>query len=112
MNQNLFSIRDRIAEALANDLERERANEEAGQHEEDDLFLDENDEDYLSNEDEASDVENDLLIEPNVEDDSDEEEEDCGSVIGKENSNCFIGKDGTIWKKTTRTVVYVLVNIM
>ena len=46
---------------MANDLQRERVNEEAGQHEEDDPFFAEHN--YLPYEDDASDVENYLIIE-------------------------------------------------
>ncbi|KAK9685748.1 hypothetical protein QE152_g37706 [Popillia japonica] len=54
----------RVANAVANDLERERAAEETGELEEDDPFEDEdddNDVDYIPNENDA-DVENDLVI--------------------------------------------------
>lgn len=94
----------RVAEALANDLERERAIEEAVEHEEDDPFEeddDDNDADFLPNENDASDIEADLEIEPNIEHDSDEEEEeyDCGMETQNNNNNCFFGKDGTVWHK-------------
>ncbi|KAK9679234.1 hypothetical protein QE152_g40185 [Popillia japonica] len=79
----------RIANAVANDLERERAAEETGELEEDDPFENEDDDkdvDYIPNKNDASDVENDLVIEPNIEPDTDQDEEECDSLIDERNA--------------------------
>lgn len=90
----------RIAEALANDLEHERAVEEGDEIEQ---FADEqyDDLDYFPNENDASDIENNLVIEPNESCDSEDDEEELPSQTVQQHSaeEYFYGKDGTKWNK-------------
>lgn len=96
----------RLANALANDLQRERDAEEIEESEDEDLYrLDFNDlhnMDYLPEED-ASDIEQEDIIEANEILDSDDDDEgnmhdETQQSIAADDA-CFYGKDGTKWYK-------------
>lgn len=92
----------RLAEALANELERERAAEEVVANDEIDDFPvvdDDMDLNYMPDDGDASDVENDWVVEGDEVFDSDDSDDDEEIEEQNATKDSFLGKDGTIWLK-------------
>lgn len=91
----------RLAEALANELERERAAEEVVANDEIDDFPGDDDDmdDYIPDDGDASDVENDCVVEADEVFDSDDSDDDEEIEEQNATEDSFVGKDGTIWCK-------------
>ena len=96
-----MNFHTRLAEALGNELERERAAEKVAMVANDNIDDfpgddDDTDLNYMPDDDDASDVENDCVVEAEEVFDSDDYEE-----IEEHNAteDSFLGKNGTIWCK-------------
>lgn len=103
--KNDDNFRRRVSDILITNIQTEPTDYESG--DEEDPLVDINDTrdlDFVPDDDDASDIEAEYEVEPNEISDSENDEEETPDQAQSDNE-CFVGKDGTKWKKNEPSAV-------